>query len=853
MRQISLSYFERWTIRSYRSSATYYCYIMSSRYQRQTSGRGGRGGGRGYASGPSSSSNNADAASIAATKADRARRVRRQRIANLKREDSVLDAKFGFTEYDYTAMMTLRTDIAKKERREAMLEQARRDNSDTNDNSNNNNSGDGGGSYLPTPSKQASGDRDDIDSNIIPQQLLPLPPGACGSRRGWVFNMVATTLPAAADENEDAAMSGRNTDDGKNYSGGGGDEDNFGDYSTAGGGGNERSGVEIFLIDEEKRRFKATVLHEPYFYLLPEDKTRSGTASSSSSSSMTITDSSSLSCSMTQTKVNELRVQDAQDLQFHYQELLDTLHRVYQPKGLNRAEILRKMDLDAPNHLGSMSQTLGGRPMIKLIFDNVDQLTRVKKEVADVIKENERTRAGKNSAAAGTGQHHSGDMMSNDIVMYDASYDGSGGDGSSSSTADPIIARTEDPLSSLLDMREHDVPYLVRVCIDLHLRAGCWYTVTPLSSGGVSISDRATLPKANPTVLAFDIECTKAPLKFPDADHDSIFMISYMIDGMGYLLLSRHVVGKDVANFEYTPKPKYPGPFVVINELTEEALIRRFLYEFERSNPQIVVTYNGDFFDWPFLERRAAVYGLDLRREIGFYNAAASTDGNGGGNGGGGGGRDEGSEYRGRTAVHLDAFCWVKRDSYLPQGSQGLKAVTKYKLGYDPVEVDPEDMVRYARERPAHMASYSVSDAVATYYLYDKYVHMFIFSLCTIIPMGPEDVLRKGSGTLCEALLMVEACTKSIICPNKQMDPVAKFTPKGHLLESETYIGGKVECLETGVYRSDIEYKFDMKPEGFQGLINNVDRDMTFAIEVEGGIDRSKITNYDEVRYLLCK
>ena len=28
----------------------------------------------------------------------------------------------------------------------------------------------------------------------------------------------------------------------------------------------------------------------------------------------------------------------------------------------------------------------------------------------------------------------------------------------------------------------------------------------------------------------------------------------------------------------------------------------------------------------------------------------------------------------------MDAFCWVKRDSYLPQGSQGLKAVTRYKV-----------------------------------------------------------------------------------------------------------------------------------------------------------------------------
>ncbi|CAM9883398.1 unnamed protein product, partial [Ectocarpus fasciculatus] len=109
------------------------------------------------------------------------------------------------------------------------------------------------------------------------------------------------------------------------------------------------------------------------------------------------------------------------------------------------------------------------------------------------------------------------------------------------------------------------------------------------------------------------------------------------------------------------------------------------------------------------------------------------------------------------------------RDSYLPQGSHGLKAVTKYKLGYDPVEVDPEDMVRYASERPTEMAAYSVSDAVATYYLYQTYVHMFVFSLCTIIPMGPDDVLRKGSGTLCEALLMVEAYRGNIVCPNKHV------------------------------------------------------------------------------------
>lgn len=65
-------------------------------------------------------------------------------------------------------------------------------------------------------------------------------------------------------------------------------------------------------------------------------------------------------------------------------------------------------------------------------------------------------------------------------------------------------------------------------------------------------------------------------------------------------------------------------------------------------------------------------------------------------------------------------------------------------------------MTYYNHSSVQTMASYSVSDAVSTYYLYMTYVHPFIFSLATIIPMPPDEVLRKGSGTLCEMLLMVQ-------------------------------------------------------------------------------------------------
>lgn len=44
-----------------------------------------------------------------------------------------------------------------------------------------------------------------------------------------------------------------------------------------------------------------------------------------------------------------------------------------------------------------------------------------------------------------------------------------------------------------------------------------------------------------------------------------------------------------------------------------------------------------------------------------------------------------------------------------------------------------------------------------------KYVHPFVFSLCNIIPLMPDEVLRKGSGTLCETLLMVSLTSLLLI------------------------------------------------------------------------------------------
>lgn len=89
-------------------------------------------------------------------------------------------------------------------------------------------------------------------------------------------------------------------------------------------------------------------------------------------------------------------------------------------------------------------------------------------------------------------------------------------------------------MENLIDIREHDVPYHVRVAIDLQLNIGHWYEVKGhgLDNPDITIlSDKDQPDRPEPVVCAFDIETTKLPLKFPDAATDSIMMISYMIDG----------------------------------------------------------------------------------------------------------------------------------------------------------------------------------------------------------------------------------------------------------------------------------------------------------------------------------
>lgn len=530
-----------------------------------------------------------------------------------------------------------------------------------------------------------------------------------------------------------------------------------------------RSGVDYYFVQDDASMFKVTVVYQPYFLL---------------------------GCYQgTESVVEEWLLRK-------FEGVLHSIDRKYVE------------DLKLPNHL------VGHRRLVlKLNFMNVYDLLTVRRDLLPLAEEAQR------KVSAVEAYAH---MLEDTSGHGEASFSLGEGD---VPRAKPGEGKNAE--QCIVALWEYDVPYYLRVAIDNDIRVGLWYDVS-FHEGQVSLQVvPERVKRADPVVMAFDIETTKQPLKFPDAESDVIMMISYMIDGQGFLITNREVISEDIEDFEYTPKDEYEGPFIIFNEPDEVALLRRFFSHIQEAKPTVIATYNGDSFDFMFVDKRAAIHGIDMYQEIGFA-------------------KDSDDEYKSRHCSHLDCFRWVKRDSYLPQGSQGLKAVTVAKLGYDPMELDPELMTPYASEQPQTLAQYSVSDAVATYYLYMKYVHPFIFSLCNIIPLNPDEVLRKGSGTLCETLLMVQAYKGHILMPNRHVDPIDN-TFEGHILESETYVGGHVEALEAGVFRSDIATDFRLEPAALQKLIDDLDGSLKFSIVEEGRMSLDDIENYDEVYGEICR
>jgi len=113
-----------------------------------------------------------------------------------------------------------------------------------------------------------------------------------------------------------------------------------------------------------------------------------------------------------------------------------------------------------------------------------------------------------------------------------------------------------NPWENILDLREHDLPLHVRVSIDKSIFVGSWYqvrntfklcedlsvkfysciqtTIFKVSCRGAStpptiVKREDLIERPDCIVLAFDIETTKLPLKFPDPNIDQVPIVDTLL------------------------------------------------------------------------------------------------------------------------------------------------------------------------------------------------------------------------------------------------------------------------------------------------------------------------------------
>ena len=109
----------------------------------------------------------------------------------------------------------------------------------------------------------------------------------------------------------------------------------------------------------------------------------------------------------------------------------------------------------------------------------------------------------------------------------------------------------------------------------------------------------------------------------------------------------------------------------------------------------------------------------------------------------------------------------------------------------------------------------------------------------------------------------VQYTNLSALYSNYLMQALGKLTNDGHLLDQETYVGGHVEAIEAGVFRSDLPCRFKLvgvanngmyynnmytqNTETITDLMDKVERTIKHAVEVEEKIPLDQVTNYNEV------
>ena len=356
------------------------------------------------------------------------------------------------------------------------------------------------------------------------------------------------------------------------------------------------------------------------------------------------------------------------------------------------------------------------------------------------------------------------------------------------------IAKNRDALrdlESVIQIREFDIPFYRRYLMDRDVIPMTEVVATGekldsflnLDSNKqdieiIKLTEGLTRLEEYPRdfrILSFDLE-VRNPHGMPDSQEDELIMIGVASNFGINQVISTKTNSQDRDDF-------------VFQVSSEKEMIEEFIKIIKENNVDIIVGYNSDNFDFPYLKDRAKLFDIDL--DIGMDGSDIKFIRRGYANA---------ASFKG--LIHVDLYLVMRR--YMTLERYTLERVYYELFGEEKIDV-PGDRIWESWDNEGeeldNLFDYSLDDVVSTLKIAEQTLPLNL-ELTRIIGQPLFDVSRMATGQQAEWFLVKQAYFDDEVVPNKQG---SNFTDRASAEDNE---GGYVREPEKGLHENLVQFDF---------------------------------------------
>ena len=356
------------------------------------------------------------------------------------------------------------------------------------------------------------------------------------------------------------------------------------------------------------------------------------------------------------------------------------------------------------------------------------------------------------------------------------------------------LAKNRDTLrdlDSVIQIREFDIPFYRRYLMDKDITPMTEVVATgdkiekfmDIDSSKQDIEiikltqdlERVKEYPQNFRILSFDLE-VRNPHGMPNSEEDEIIMIGIASNFGLNQVISTKTNSKNKDDF--------------VNKVeSEKAMIEEFVKIIKENNIDIIVGYNSDNFDFPYIKERAKILDVDL--DIGMDGSDIKFIRRGYANA---------ASFKG--LIHVDLYLVMRR--YMTLDRYTLERVYYELFGEEKIDVPGERIWEFwdnGGDELDTLFDYSLDDVISTLKIAEQTLPLNL-ELTRIIGQPLFDVSRMATGQQAEWFLVKQAYFDNEIVPNKQG---SNFADRAAAEDNE---GGYVKEPEKGLHENLVQFDF---------------------------------------------